>query len=356
MRSSLFSVRGVTVAAAFTLLAGCSGSAAPAVSSAANGGAKSGSTVRAPQSRLQFTVARNGAASPWLPGMKPLSRHLRPAEPDGKGDKGVVYVGQFSGTPVQEYPRNDKKNAPALCSLPGTAVNGLAVDASGNVWVPSGTGGGKGTTQEYGPNCGAAGITIVSPNGQPADAAFDSKGNIYILNIFGAAGAAGSIDIYDPQGNATGNLSDPTFFELIGIAIDNKGNVFVSNRQANAVANVVEFVGGQMPATQLPGVVLGLPGAPQLDRANNLIISDWNSLTLNVYAPPYSGSPTITPMQGLSLWCPLSHNENRLYCADLGGSLDVYSYPSVKYLYSVTNGLLPSGFASGSAPNPAAPL
>jgi hypothetical protein len=355
MRSSLIAVRGIA-AAALALLGGCSASTAPALSSATNGTTPAGSAVRAPQSRLQFTIARNGAASPWLPGLKAISRHLRPAEPDGKGDKGVVYVGQFSGTPVQEYPRNDKKNGPALCKLPGTSVNGIAVDASGNVWVPSGTGGGQGTTQEYGPNCGAAGITIVSPNGQPADAAFDSKGNIYILNIFGAGGAAGSIDVYDPQGNQTGNLSDPTFSELIGVAIDNKDDVFVSNRQTSGTANVVEFAGGKMPATQLPGVVLGLPGAPQLDRANNLIITDWDALTLNVYAPPYSGSPAITPMQGLSLWCPLSHNEKRLYCADLGGSLDVYSYPKVKYLYSVTNGLSPSGFASGSAPNPAAPL
>ncbi|HEY2475660.1 MAG TPA: hypothetical protein VGI19_12800, partial [Candidatus Cybelea sp.] len=277
------------------------------------------------------------------------------AAPAG-GHSGDLYVGQFSGTPVQEYPLNNKKNGPPVCSLPGQSVNGIAVDQSGNLWVPNGTGGGQGYTQEYAPNCGAAMLQITDNDGQPADVAFDSHKNIYILSIFGKSGAPGSVDVYNSGGTLLRNLSDPTFSELIGVASDSHNNVFVSNRQSNGVANVLEFKHGKMPGTVLSAITLGLPGAPQLDKHNNLIITDWEAYTLNVYAPPYDGSPTVTPMNGLSLWCPLDRKQTRLYCADTAGSLDVYAYPSGKYLYSFTNGLSSSGFPTGSATTPAARL
>jgi hypothetical protein len=240
--------------------------------------------------------------------------------------------------------------------LPGTSVNGIATDRAGNLWVPNGTGGGQGYTQEYAPNCGAAMLKITDPNGQPADAGFDSKHDVYILNIFDAAGQPGSVNVYDAHGTLLRSLTDPSFSELIGIATDSHDNVFVSNRTSQGVATVVEFPGGKMPGTLLSAITLGLPGAPQLDRANNLIITDWQAYTLNVYAPPYTQAPTVTPMHGLSLWCPLDRHEDHLYCADLGGSVDVYTYPGGAYAYSFTNGLVPSGFATGSAVNPAAPL
>jgi hypothetical protein len=304
-------------------------------------------------------VARSGAVS-----VVPAGLHVSARRPPwmrfaagSDGAKGYEYVSQFSGPPVQEYKAHNKHNKAPLCALPGESVNGIAVDPAGNLWVPSGTGGGQGYTQEYAPNCGAAELKITDPNGQPADAGFDSKGNIYILNIFDAGGAAGSVNIYSSGGTLTSSLTDPSFNELIGIATDSKDDIFVSNRLTSGAGNVVEFPGGQMPGTALSGVSLGLPGAPQLDRRNNLVITDWNALTLDVWTPPYSGSPTVTAMNGLSLWCPLTENERRLYCADLGnGSVDVYAYPSGSYMYSFTNGLSPSGYATGSALSPAAPL
>jgi len=345
------------VALACVIAAGCSGNSTATVGPMQ---AQVGAGQQASRRLIDgLTVSRSGAVSMVPAGLKVSSR---PASwmrfgsgPDaGKGD---TYVGQFSGTPVQEYRENNKRNRPPLCSLPGQSVNGIAVDPAGNLWVPSGTGGGQGYTQEYAPNCGAAGLKVTDPNGQPADVGFDSKGNIYIMNIFDAAGAAGTVNIYNASGTLTGSLSDPSFSELIGIATDSKDDIFVSNRQSNGNANVVEFPGGQMPGTVLTGIVLGLPGAPQFDRADDLIITDWNALTLNIYAPPYTGSPAVKPMHGLSLWCPLSHNEKRLSCADLGnGSVDVYSYPSATYLYSYTNGLTPSGFATGAATDPGAPF
>jgi hypothetical protein len=304
-----------------------------------------------------ITIARNGAVSPVSPALDRSIHHLfgiGSIVPDA--GKAYLYIGQFSGNPVQEYHLDNKKNKPALCSLSGTSINGIAVDQAGNLWVPNGTGGGAGYTQEYAPNCGKTLLNIADPNGQPADVGFDRQHHVYVLNIFGAAGAPGSVDVYDTTGTLLRNLSYSTFNELIGIATDSHDNIFVSNRDAQGNADVVEFPHGKMPGTLLSGIVLGLPGAPQLDRSDNLIITDWNNYTLNVYAPPYTGSPTVTPMQGLSLWCPLNRAQTHLFCADLGGSVDVYAYPSGKFAYSFTNGISPSGFATGAATDPAARL
>ncbi|HEY1682865.1 MAG TPA: hypothetical protein VGF98_14560 [Candidatus Tumulicola sp.] len=343
----------IVSAAAFALAAGCSGNnSETADSSQAFAPATVGSSVS-----QELTIGRNGAVSP-VSAMRDRSIHhlvgIDTIVPDAA--KGYLYVGQFSGSPIQEYHLNNKRNKAALCSLTGTSINGIAVDRAGNLWVPNGTGGGAGYTQEYAPNCGKALLNIADPNGQPADVGFDRQHHIYILNIFGVAGAPGSVDVYDNTGTLLRTLTYSTFNELIGIAADSHDNIFVSNRDPQGTADVVEFPHGKMPGTLLSGIVLGLPGAPQFDRSNNLIITDWNNYTQNVYAPPYNGSPTVTPMQGLSLWCPLNRKETLLFCADLGGSVDVYAYPSGTYEYSFTNGLSPSGFATGAATDPAAPL
>ncbi|MGB8964451.1 MAG: hypothetical protein WCB99_02310 [Candidatus Cybelea sp.] len=344
MRKPFETVLGAVAWLSLINLAGCAGGMSTV--------APSGGT------QPQFTVARSGAVSPIPPGMRTAAgggRQSFTEHPSGRRG-GDLYVGQFSGTPVQEYPLQNKKNGPPLCSLSGESVNGIAVDPAGNLWVPSGTGGGQGFTQEYAPHCGKPMLKITDNDGQPADAGFDSHRNVYILSIFGKSGASGSVDVYNSTGTLLRNLSDSTFSELIGIATDSHDNVFVSNRQSNGDANVLEFRHGKMPGAVLGAITLGLPGAPQLDKSNNLIITDWDALTLNVYAPPYTGSPTVTPMVGLSLWCPLDRKETHLYCANTSGSVDVYDYPSGTHAYSFTNGLSPSGFASGSAVAPAARL
>jgi hypothetical protein len=345
MRQRFEAVLGTTTCFALICVAGCAGGASEV--------APPGGT------QPQFTVALSGAVSPIPLRMRlaaPRIGRQKFFERAGGEGGGDLYVSQFSGTPVQEYHLHNKKNGPPLCSLGGKGVNGIAVDPSGNLWVPNGTGGGQGYTQEYAPNCGAAMLQITDNNGQPADVGFDGHKNIYILSIYGKSGAPGSVNVYNSAGTLLRSLSDPTFSELIGIATDSHNTVFVSNRESNGDADVVEFPRGKMPGTVLSAVTLGLPGAPQLDKSNNLIITDWEAFTLNVYAPPYTGPPAVTSMVGLSLWCPLDRKETLLYCADTSGSVDVYDYPSGKYAYSFTNGLSSSGFATGSAAAPAAPL
>lgn len=266
--------------------------------------------------------------------------------------KGHIAVAQFGASSVLWFPLNDKKNkAPKTCQ-PASSTNGIAIDRYGNLWVPDGR---ANTTTEYAPDCGSAKLTIPDPTGEPADVGFDGKNSVYILNLNNISGAP-TVEVYNAtSGQQVGTLSDPSFNILFGIGTDRHGNVFVSNLTSSNHGIVIEFPKGKMPGTQLSGINLGLPGAPALDKSNNLIIADWYHYTIDVFAPPYTGAPSVSPLQGASIWCKLNHKQSQLYCGDAdNGSIDVYAYPGNVYQYSYTSGLSPSALVTGIAPDPPA--
>ncbi|HLX25470.1 MAG TPA: hypothetical protein VKR05_00645 [Candidatus Cybelea sp.] len=266
--------------------------------------------------------------------------------------KGHIAVAQFGGSSVLWFLLNDKKNKQPTDCQPASSTNGIAIDRYGDLWVPDGR---ADSTTEYAPNCGSAKLTIPDPTGEPADVGFSGKNRVYILNLNNHSGPP-TVEVYNAtSGNQVGTLSDPSFNVLFGIGTDQHGNVFVSNLTTNNVGIVIEFPNGKMPGTQLSGVALGLPGAPTFDRSNNLIIADWFNYTIDVFAPPYTGSPSVSTLKGASIWCKLNHKQTDLYCGDAdNGSIDVYAYPGNTYRYSYTAGLSASALVTGVAPDPAA--
>jgi len=277
---------------------------------------------------------------------------MKPPPTDG-ATAARIAVAQFGSSSVLWYPLNDKKNAPPTVCEPATSTNGIAIDRYGNLWVPNGI---ANTTTEYAPNCGSAKQTIPDKTGEPADVTFNGTNHVYILNLNNKSGPP-TVEYYNATtGAQLGTLSNSSFYNLEGIGTDRLGNVFISNLTKNNVGIVLEFPKGKMPGTQLSGVSLGLPGAPAFDRSNNLIIADWLRNTIDVFAPPYNGSPSTAPLEGTSIWCKLNYGQSHLYCGDAAnGSIDVYSYPGNAYQYSYTSGLSPSALVTGVAPYPAAP-
>ena len=328
-------------------LSGCSGGA--------QGAPAAPPTAGAPQqaAAAQRIVARDGSLSVWPAGFTPRPLRggaLLPA-PAG-ASKGNVAVAQFGTTSVLRFPKIDRMNHPPSVCEPASSTNGIAVDAGGNLWVPNGR---ADTTTKYAPNCGAALLTIPDPTGEPADLTFDSKGNVYIMNLSDLSGPP-TVNVYDAAGSQITTLSDPSFEVPMGIGTDSHDNVFVSNLQKNNTGNVVVFPGGQMPGRAL-AASLGLPGKPVFDAKNNMILSDWEALTLDVFAPPYRGTPKTSPIKGASIWCPLGTTKKRIFCGDAdNGSIDVFAYPGGNYLYSYTAGLSASELVTGVAPAPAAKL
>lgn len=263
-----------------------------------------------------------------------------------------IAVAQFGDASILWFRLNDKNNKPPSSCETASSTNGIAMDRSGNLWVPDGR---ADTTTEYGPSCGSAKLTIADPTGEPADVALQGKNRVYILNLNDHSGAP-TVQFYNSTtGAQLGTLSDPSFADLFGIGTDNLGNIFVSNLTSSNVGIVVEFPHGKMPGSVLSGVSLDLPGAPAFDRKNDLIITDWRRGTIDVFAPPYTGAPATAPLMGASIWCKLNRQQTDLYCGDAGhGAIDVYTYPKGKYEYSYTADLSSSALVTGVAPAPAA--
>lgn len=301
-------------------------------------------------------VSVGGAKSMLPQGFKPNAVRPRwmvspPTVNDTTG-RAHIAVAQFGGTSVSWFRLNNQNNKPPIDCEPASSTNGIAIDRAGNLWVPDGR---ANTTTEYGPDCGSAKLTIPDPTGEPADVGFDGKNRVYILNLNNVSGPP-TVEYYNSTtGAQLGTLSDPSFNILFGVGTDSLGNVFVSNLTTNNVGIVIEFPHGKMPGSQLSGINLGLPGAPTFDRANNLIITDWLRETIDVFSPPYTGSPTTSPLMGSSIWCKLNHDQIHLFCGDAdNGSIDVYAYPGNAYKYSYTSGLSPDALVTGVAPAPAA--
>jgi hypothetical protein len=269
----------------------------------------------------------------------------------GRPSQSGIAVAQFGSSSVLWFRPHDRKNRPPKVCEPASSTNGIRIDRQGNLWVPDGR---ADTTTEYAPNCGTAKLTIPDPTGEPADVAFDRHDHVYILNLNDISGPP-TVNVYTSKGKLLRTLSDPSFSVLFGVESDNKGDVFVSNLTGSNHGIVVEFPQGKMPGTKLSGVDLGLPGAPAFDSKDNLIISDWRRMTIDVFAPPYTSAPTTFQLMGASIWCPLDHAERHIYCGDAAhGALDVYGYPSGNYLYSDTVDLSASALVTGVAPDPPA--
>jgi hypothetical protein len=341
----------LTTAVAGFLIAGCSG-----YQPASDPGASAQEVAQAGNPAYRSMIGPNGARSVLPAGFEPHA--LRPdwmKPPPANVAKAAqhIAVAQFGGSSVLWFMLNDKKNKPPTTCEPASSTNGIAIDRSGNLWVPDGR---ANTTTEYAPGCGAAKLTIPDPTGEPADVGFDGKSRVYILNLNNKSGPP-TVEFYNSTtAKQLGTLSDPSFNILFGIGTDRLGNVFVSNLTKNNVGIVIEFPKGKMPGKQLSGVALGLPGAPAFDASNNLIISDWLNKTIDVFTPPYKSSPTTATLQGASIWCKLDRAGTQLYCGDADfGAIDVYAYPGDAYLYSYTAALSASALVTGVAPDPAAP-
>lgn len=341
----------LTAVTTVSFVAGCSGYQPTTAPSGASGAA---AQVRN-AANYRRMVGAGGALSVLPAGFRASSRPAIGMKSFAGGAAGAqqhLAVAQFGGTSVLWFLLNDKSNVPPVTCQPASSTNGIAVDRYGNLWIPDGR---ANTTTEYAPNCGSAKLTIADPTGEPADITFQGKNHVYILNLNSTSGPVSVQGYNATTGKKFVTLTDPSFHDLFGVGTDRLGNVFVSNLTSANVGNVVEFPKGKMPGVQLTGPALALPGAPTFDASNNLIITDWSHLTIDVFAPPYKGSPTTAPLQGASIWCKLNRLGTRLYCGDADfGAIDVYAYPKNGYLYSYTAGLSPSALVTGVAPVPAA--
>jgi sugar lactone lactonase YvrE len=244
-----------------------------------------------PQGILSI-VAGNGTEGAPTPGRATESKLVSPSQVavDAAGD---IYFPDFSGNQV------------------------LKVDPSGILSIVAGT--------------GSAGVPTAGPakNSKldgPDAVAVDSSGNLYIAdqdnNVVEKVTPAGELSVF--AGNGTKGLSTPgaaTSVDLAypeGIAIDESGNVYITD---NASSQVVEVSGGQLsviagngtegpatyggPATESP---LGYPFGIAITPAGGLVFGDDSNDVVDligalITAPAATSAPSIsgTPAVGQTL-------------------------------------------------------
>jgi hypothetical protein len=241
-------------------------------------------------------------------------------------------VAETGSNLVRIYPPNNRKNNPPLCTVHGWQVIDIASDAKGDLYVPNG----NGNIVEFAPGCGRRIATWHEREGQPDDVAVFGK-TVYVGTLGNPPDKSGDVAVCTSTCNRVLRL--PAVAELVGLAVDAKGNVW-----ASTTAGLVVWRGGKMPGQVVRGYKN--PYAAGLDFANDGTLLSLDEFDPAVYT--YSCDAQTASCRQLGRWrLQPSGYYGKLDKANLQfqvanqqtDQVDVYAYPGFAYQYSYSNGL-----------------
>jgi hypothetical protein len=351
--------RALSAAATLALLAGCSGggSSVPAIPATSQG---------APTQSISHSFTPHFKLIDALGGrLQAPSNTLRFVDPNPfdltapkKGVYGANYGnagGDQLGGYFNLYKLPGSSNSMPVCANGGlnkvAEINGIGADSTGTLWVPGllPTNLTSGIVLTFKKNtCTEATAKLTDKAGEPADIAFTSTGKMYVLDIVNfPAMTNGQIEIY-PKGKTkpSGTLQLPG--ELVGtgtsqglalgVATDKMNNVYSSYLNTSKGTNITVFTGGTGSGTILQNTNGTLYEGITFDASGNMVVAADSSAgaTINVFAPPYTGTPTSFAAQGSVVDLKLDPKGLNLYVGDAANNtIDVYKYPSGTYEYSI---------------------
>jgi sugar lactone lactonase YvrE len=190
--------------------------------------------------------------------------------------RGAVTFYDGSGNVLSSVPIYGIGTGPQVAFLPGsqstlasgsfTNPNGVAVDASGNLFVADST---KTAINEI---LAAGGYTTVKKVGagfsQPSGVALDGSGNIFVADT----GNGDVKEILAAGGYAVVNSVGSGFGQPSGVAVDGNGNVFVADAGKSAVFELLASSG--YTSVKSLGSGFNNPGGVALDSNGNLFVAD----------------------------------------------------------------------------------
>jgi hypothetical protein len=282
------------VTAAVVLATGCSGSS------------PSSTVPVASQPAASRLAARSGVAPRFLSRLR-FGTAL-PGRPDATGLK-ELGVSDFGSNEVILL---NQKYKPA--GKPITATDGLSgpdgefVDTTGNLFVANYAGV---NVEEFALGSTTASTTYSSGLTDPVDVTTDTNGNVYV------ADNAGRLVVEYAPGASAPSFSCSTGLETDGVAVDNKGDVFVSgNANDSGQGSIIEYTGGLSGcAGTTLGITLGYAGGLQIDTKGDLIACD-QFAGVDIIPKPYTAiSSTITGAVD-AFHIALTKNNKTLYIAD----------------------------------------
>jgi len=227
-------------------------------------------------------------------------------------------------------------------------VQGLAFDASGNLYVAAGD---VFKLNHDGSRTGYSGVGAYG-QGDSYGMAFDTLGNLYTSNISGMSYNIFWIGKVAPGGgNATvfaecygsGILDAP-----LGIAFDAKGNLFVANSGNNTIA---EFTPGGN-GTVFASTGLNHPMGLAFDSTGDLFVSNTDGNNIMKFTP--EGNSTVFASTGLNNPMGLAFDSaGNLFVADSGNRLiDKFTPDGTQSIFATT-AAYPMWIAIQPAPEPA---
>jgi hypothetical protein len=163
----------------------------------------------------------------------------------------------------------------------------LVIDARGNLFVANGNG--SNTVTIYSPPYGEpASETIAAGIDDPVNLALDAADDLFVVNA-----AANTVTEYAPPYSGTPTILSKGLNAPSSIAVDTRGNLFVSN--LNSTPNsIVEyappFSNASSPIATITNGV-NEQGSIAVITAN-LFVPNQGANTVTQYAAPYTGTPT----------------------------------------------------------------
>jgi hypothetical protein len=215
----------------------------------------------------------------------------------------LLYVANSTTNTISEYA--SWSTSPIL-TIPASA--GLAnpftmkVDVSGNLYVANLVGGTMGSVNVFAPGSTVASRSITGLSGPDVGLAVDASGDIFVTE------AVGGIDVkeFTPAGGSTpsrtlSSTSSPAGINTpAGLAIDAAGNLYVANNGGSIGVSV--FAPGTS-TTPLFTFNAGTnkPYYDAFDAAGNLYVSNYGGDDVTEYIAPFSNATTVHRTFGSSM-------------------------------------------------------
>jgi sugar lactone lactonase YvrE len=282
MTESLYG-RALIVIAALVGVAGCGGSS---------------SSVTPPGSLTRLVPGPAVAGPVVVPMVPPPVTGPRGWPNAAKRAKPILFVSDLQGNVVRLYDP-DTPNAPEEGTITDSVMNpqGLAVDSKGSLYV-SNVGYTEETITVYSPGKSKPRLTIPTPGYYGI--AVDSKGDIF------ATYTGGTVYAYKPGAKkpyeSIGGFDNP-----VGIAIDSKNNVWVSDDSANKVYTIPA---GTKEVKDAGLIGLNGPDGISFGTGDTLYVGNFGGYDVTVYSAG-SKKPSETITDGIT-----SPNLNAVTAAD----------------------------------------